>query len=304
MSLGVLYAALAFTAWGVFPLYFKQLGWVPPGELLIHRILWSLLLLAALLTWRARWAWLGTVLRQPKVLGVFVISSLLLSGNWLTYIWAVNHGHVIDASLGYFINPLVNVLLGCTLLHERLRRTQWMALALAAAGVLWLTVQAGSPPWIALVLASSFGVYGLMRKTAPLGAMEGLTLETMLLAPLALAGLGLLLAQGESHFPSADLATNAWLASAGPFTAIPLLLFAAGARRIPLSTLGLLQYIGPSIQFGLGLWVFGEPFSPSRLVGFVMIWSALAIYSAESLWRHRRQRVALAQATTTAAVAR
>lgn len=287
MSLGVLYAASAFSLWGIFPLYFKQLAWVPAGELLVHRILWSLVLVAVLLTWRRRWAWLGPVLRQPRVLLAFAASALLLSCNWLTYIWAVQHGHVIEASLGYFINPLVNVLLGCTLLHERLRRVQWMALALAAAGVLWLTLQAGTLPWIALVLASTFGVYGLLRKVAPLGALEGLTLETLLLAPLAGLALGVLLVEGRSHFPAPDLAGNLWLMAAGPFTAIPLLLFAAGARRITLATLGLLQYIGPSIQFAIGLWVFGEPFSTSRLVGFVLIWAALALYSAESLWRYR-----------------
>jgi chloramphenicol-sensitive protein RarD len=289
MSTGALYAALAFALWGIFPIYFRQIASVPPGEILIHRIVWSLVFVIVALSARRQWAWLKPVLRQPRVLAAFAASALLLSVNWLTYIWAVNNGHVIDASLGYFINPLVNVLLGYTVLHERLRRLQWMALALAAGGVLWLTVQAGHLPWIALALAGSFGCYGLLRKVALLGALEGLTLETLLLAPIAAVVLGIWMWQGSSHFPSADATTNLWLIAAGPITAIPLLLFAAGARRISLTTLGLMQYIGPTIQLALGLWLFHEPFSASRLFGFSLIWLALAMYSAESWWWTRGQ---------------
>lgn len=287
MSTGAVYAALAFALWGVFPLYFRQIGHVSPGEILIHRIVWSLVFVLVVLTWRRQWAWLRPVLGQPKVMLAFAASAVLLSANWLTYIWAVNNGHVIDASLGYFINPLVNVLLGYTVLHERLRRVQWLALGLAAAGVVWLTVLAGNLPWIALALAGSFGAYGLLRKVATLGALEGLTLETLVLAPFAIGVLGWWMAQGVSVFPAPDLGTNAWLVAAGPITAIPLLLFAAGARRITLTTLGLLQYIGPSLQLALGLWLFHEPFSPARLAGFALIWMALAVYSAESWWRSR-----------------
>jgi chloramphenicol-sensitive protein RarD len=287
MSTGAVYAALAFALWGVFPLYFRQIGHVSPGEILIHRIVWSLVFVLVVLTWRRQWAWLRPVLGQPKVMLAFAASAVLLSANWLTYIWAVNNGHVIDASLGYFINPLVNVLLGYTVLHERLRRVQWLALGLAAAGVVWLTVLAGHLPWIALALAGSFGAYGLLRKVATLGALEGLTLETLVLAPFAIGVLGWWMAQGVSVFPAPDLGTNAWLVAAGPITAIPLLLFAAGARRITLTTLGLLQYIGPSLQLALGLWLFHEPFSPARLAGFALIWMALAVYSAESWWRSR-----------------
>lgn len=294
MSTGALYAALAFALWGVFPLYFRQIATVPSGEILIHRIVWSLVFVLIVLSVRRQWAWLRPVLRQPRVLAAFTASAVLLSANWLTYIWAVNSGHVIDASLGYFINPLVNVLLGYTVLHERLRRMQWVALGLAAAGVVWLTVQAGHLPWIALALAGSFGAYGLLRKVATLGALEGLTLETLLLAPIALLVLGVWVANGTSTFPAPDLATNAWLIAAGPITAIPLLLFAAGARRISLTTLGLLQYIGPTIQLALGLWLFHEPFSAGRLIGFSLIWLALALYSAENVWwtRSRAPRVA------------
>ena len=289
MSTGAIYAALAFAAWGIFPLYFRQIAHVPSGEILIHRIVWSLVFVLIVLSLRRQWGWLKPVLRQPKVLAAFTASALLLSVNWLTYIWAVNNGHVIDASLGYFINPLVNVLLGYTVLHERLRRMQWLALGLAAAGVLWLTVQAGHLPWIALALAGSFGAYGLLRKVATLGALEGLTLETLLLAPIAAVVLGVWMFNGSSTFPAPDAPTNAWLIAAGPITAIPLLLFAAGARRISLTTLGLLQYIGPTIQLALGLWLFHEPFSAARLLGFALIWLALALYSAEGWWHGRSQ---------------
>jgi chloramphenicol-sensitive protein RarD len=295
MSTGALYAALAFALWGIFPLYFRQIADVPPGEILIHRIVWSLVFVLVVLSVRRQWGWLRPVLRQPRVLVTFAASAVLLSANWLTYIWAVNNGHVIDASLGYFINPLVNVLLGYTVLHERLRRMQWAALGIAAAGVVWLSVQAGHLPWIALMLAGSFGAYGLLRKVATLGALEGLTLETLLLSPIALLVLGVWMAQGDSHFPSADMTTNAWLIAAGPITAVPLLLFAAAARRITLTTLGLLQYIGPTLQLALGLWLFHEPFSPARLLGFALIWLALALYSVESWWQTRSQSTQAAQ---------
>ena len=293
MHSGVLCAALAFAWWGLFPLYFRIVPGINPGEVLAHRIVWCLLLMLALLAWRRQWAWLGPVLRQKKVLAAFIASALLLSSNWLTYIWSVNNGHVIDASLGYFITPLVNVLLGYTLLHERPRRAQWIALAFAAFGVIWLTVQTGRLPWIALVLAATFGCYGLLRKVAALGAVEGLTLETMLLAPLAFAAIVIWSLQGHSTFPAPDVLTNLWLIALGPITAVPLLLFAAGARRLSMTTLGLLQYIGPSIQFVLGVWVFHEPFTPARLAGFALIWIALLVYSADG-WRVTRRAAAAA----------
>ena len=293
MHPGIVYAALAFTWWGLFPLYFRVVTTVAPAEVLAHRIVWCLLLLLGLLGVRRQWAWLGAVLRQPKVLGAFAASALLLSANWLTYIWSVNNGHVVDASLGYFITPLVNVLLGYSLLHERPRRAQWAALVLASLGVAWLTWQTGRLPWIALALAATFGCYGLLRKVAVLGALEGLTLETLLLAPLALAALVLWSMQGQASFPAPDLRTNLWLIALGPITAVPLLLFAAGARRLSMTTLGLLQYIGPSIQFVLGVWIFREPFTPARLVGFGLIWLALAIYSLDG-WRVGRPVAAAA----------
>lgn len=290
---GVVYAVLAYVFWGLFPLYFTRVHHVAAPEVLVHRVVWSLALLLVVLAAQRRWAWLATLLRQPKVLGAFAASALLLSSNWLTYIWSVQNGHLIDASLGYFITPLINVLLGYTVLHERPRQAQWVALGFAAAGVVWLTIQAGQLPWIALVLALTFGAYGLLRKIAVLGALEGLALETMLLAPPALIALALWWGRGPASFPTPDLATNLWLLAAGPLTAIPLLLFAAGARRVSMTTLGLLQYIGPSIAFMLGIWVFEEPFSPARFAGFGFIWAALLVYSLDG-WRVARRQSAAA----------
>lgn len=285
---GMLYAALAYIAWGLFPLYFKRLSDVSAFEVIAHRTLWSMVFVAIVLTALRRWAWLGPVLRSPKLLGTCAVSALLLSTNWLVYVWAVQQGHVVEASLGYFINPLVNVMLGFVFLRERLRPVQWLAIGLAAAGVIWLTVTAGRLPWIALVLALSFGIYGLMRKTAHLGALEGLTLETLILSPFAAVALCWWTSQGTSAFATGGAGHIAWLLLAGPLTAVPLLLFAAGARRITLTTLGLVQYLSPTIQFLLGVWLYHEPLAGARLVGFVLIWSALAVYSAESLWRSRR----------------
>ncbi|MFA9215479.1 MAG: EamA family transporter RarD [Sphingomonadaceae bacterium] len=284
-----MYAALAFFCWGLFPLYFHALGEVPALEILAHRMLWSLLFLVLVLSARQQWKWLPAVLRQPRILFSFVASAVLLSSNWFVYIWSVNHGHVIDASLGYFINPLVNVLLGLLVLKEKLRRGQWLAIGLAAAGVAWLTWQAGQLPWIALILGCTFGAYGLLRKTAALAALEGLSLETLLLFPAALAYVVWLSWHGQNTFLNSSADSTRWLlAAAGPITAIPLLLFAAGARRIPMSVLGLLQYLSPTMQMLLGVWVFHEVFSTPRLLGFVVIWSALALYVAEGLWSTRQ----------------
>ncbi|MES2100625.1 MAG: EamA family transporter RarD [Pseudomonadota bacterium] len=287
MHLGALSAALAFVWWGLFPLYFRIVTGIAPGEVLAHRIVWCLLFLAGVLTLRRQWAWLPQALRQPKVLAAFTASALLIAANWLTYIWSVGNDHVIDASLGYFITPLFNVLLGYTLLKERPRRVQWIALAIAAVGVLWLTLQTGKLPWIALVLGITFACYGLLRKVAALGPLEGLTLETIVLGPIALAAIMLWTLQDTATFPSPALGTNLWLIALGPITAVPLLLFAAGARSLSMTALGLLQYIGPTIQLAVGVWAFGEPFGGSRLIGFACIWLALVIYTLEG-WRVSR----------------
>jgi chloramphenicol-sensitive protein RarD len=288
MNPGVVYATLAYTAWGLFPLYFHQLVGVAPLEVVMHRTLWSLVFLLLVLSAKRHWAWLFALARQPRVLGAFALSASLLTVNWLTYVWAVQNHHVLDSSLGYFILPLVNVAIGYFVLHERPRPLQWVAVAVAASGVLWLAIQAGHPPWIALTLALSFGGYGLLRKVGALGALEGLTLETLMLAPLALCVLVYLTWQGESAFVAGHTGMLGWLVLGGPLTATPLLLFAAGARRITLTTLGILQYISPSLQFVLGVWIFLEPFAPARLVGFGLIWAALVIYSADGWFSHRR----------------
>lgn len=286
---GVLNATTAFLLWGLFPLYFHAIGEVPPVEILAHRMVWSLLFLCIVLTLRRQWKWLPAVLRQPKIVATFTASALLLSANWFIYIWAVNNGHVLDASLGYFITPLVNVLLGLFVLKERLRGGQWLAIGVAATGVAWLTWQAGALPWIALALAATFGAYGLLRKTAALAALEGLSFETLLLFPLAGGYVLWLTVHGANTFVNTPSDwTRALLVAAGPITAIPLLLFAAGARKIPLSVLGMLQYIAPTMQMILGLLVFHETFSKARLAGFIVIWSALALYVAEGFITARR----------------
>ena len=288
MNRGMLQAALAYIAWGLFPLYFRELEGVGAFEIVLHRVAWSLAFLALILLWLRRWQWIATLRFQPMVLGMFALSSLVLAVNWLTYVWAVSNGHVIDASLGYFINPLVSVALGYFVLHERLRRWQWVAVALAAAGVLWLAALGPSVPWVGVVIAVSFGLYGLMRKTAALGALEGLTLETLLLAPPAIALLAWWTWLGSGGLAH-DGTTLAWLIGLGPMTSIPLLLFAAGARRISLATLGVLQYVSPTIQLLLGLWIFGESLSGDRLVGFTLTWLALVVFSVEG-WLHARRR--------------
>ena len=288
MNSGVIYAALAYTAWGLLPIFFKQLSHVSAFEVVAHRMVWALLFLLCVLLLLKRWSWLRDLTRQPKVLLSFGVSALLLSVNWSVYVWAVQNAHVIDASLGYFILPLVNVAFGYIFLKERPRRVQWLALALAATGVLWLTLQAGRLPWIALLLAATFGIYGLLRKLAPLGALEGLTLETLLLSPFALGMLAWWAWHGQGALVQADAQTMAWLLLAGPLTAIPLLLFAAGARRIPMATLGILQYISPSLQLLVGVWLYEEVLAPVRAIGFCLIWVALVVYSVDSWWSGRR----------------
>lgn len=285
MNPGLVYTALAFVSWGLFPLYFHVIAHVAPLEVVLHRSVWTLIFVAGLLAVQHRWHWLRAAFRQPRLLAVFAVAILLLAGNWLIYVYAVQTGQVVQASLGYYINPLFSVLLGVMVLGERLRPAQWVAVALAAAGVAWLTWHAGQVPWLALVLAASFAIYGLLRKTAALGPLEGLALETLLLAPLALPLLLWWTLTHDSALAQGDPATLGWLALSGPLTAVPLLLFAAGARRLPLATVGMVQYVSPSIQLMLGVWVFGEPFDTTRLAGFVLIWTALALVSVDALRR-------------------
>lgn len=284
MLLGILSAGSAFTLWGIFPLYLKLLKSVPSLEILSHRVLWSAIFLGLILALRRQWDWIHSIRTRPRISLAFIASAAMLGANWVIYIWAVNADRIIDASLGYFIAPLFNVLFG-VLLGERLKAIQWLAIALAASGVAWLTLSTGQLPWIGLVLAVTFSLYGLIRKTASLGALEGLSVETLVMLPLAALFL-LLPDSGSSHaFASGSLSLTLMLVAAGPVTAIPLLLFAFGARRIPLSVIGLLQYIGPSIQMMLGVWLYHEPFGSERQLGFALIWTALALYSLEALWR-------------------
>jgi chloramphenicol-sensitive protein RarD len=282
-QVGVAYALTAYGIWGVLPLYLKALHAVPALEVVAHRIVWAALLLLLVTAVARQWSWLRQVRERPPLVWMFVASAAGLSVNWLTYIWAVNVGRVVDASLGYFINPLFSVVLGVLVLKERLRAGQWAAVTVAGVGVLWLTLQAGQPPWIGLTLAVSFGLYGLLRKTASIDALAGLTLETWLLLPLAGGYLLYLSLTQQSSWATGGATQNALLVAAGPITAVPLLAFAAGARRIPLSLVGILQYLGPTLQLGLGVLVFHEPLPAAKLFGFALIWAALVLYTVEGL---------------------
>lgn len=286
---GLVAAIGAFTIWGVLPLYMRPLAELSALEIMAHRIVWSCLLVFAWLAWRGEVGAVRTALANPGTRYRLMITAVLISINWLIYVWSIANGHVIDASLGYFINPLLNVVLGVLLLGERLNAAQKSAVALAALGVLYLAIVAGRPPWIALALAASFGGYGLIRKVVKVEAVPGLGTETLLLVPFAAGFLVWLELQGTAAFGHAAPHINALLLGSGVVTALPLALFAFGARLIPLSTIGLVQYIGPTLQFLLGVIVFKEAFSVQRGVGFLFIWSALAIYAVDGLWRSRRQ---------------
>ena len=284
MNAGIAYALGAYLLWGLLPLYLHLLGSISTPEILAHRILWSLVTMLLLLVGLRRLAWIRGALANPLPLGRFALSASFISVNWVLYIWSINTGHTVDASLGYFINPLVNVLIGALIFKEQLRSAQKVSIALAAIGVAWLTWLAGSPPWIGLALAVSFAIYGLLRKTAVLGALEGFTVETALLAPLALGYLLWLASQGRLQFAAAPLSMQVLLALAGPATTVPLLLFAAGVRRISFSLTGVLQYLAPTLQWLTGIFVFHESFDPHKAIGFSLIWLALLVYGVESLW--------------------
>lgn len=290
---GVLLGASAYLMWGFFPAYFKALQAVPPMQILFHRVVWSFVFLAGVLAVRRDWAEFRKSALQPRVIATYALAAVLLATNWLVYVWGVNAGHVVETSLGYFINPLVSVALGVVLLKEKLRAWQWLPVGLAAAGVVYLTIASGAPPWIALTLALTFGLYGLLKKIAPLGALHGLSLETMLLFLPGLAYLLLVEVQGSGSFGHLGTPNALLLASTGVMTAIPLLMFASAARSIPLSLVGLLQYIAPTCQFLLGVLAFGEPFGPERVIGFSIIWAALVIYALEGLV-HQRKKAAQA----------
>lgn len=287
---GIIAGFMAYTLWGLLPVYWKSIEAVPALEILCHRMVWSLVFLLLVLVARGQWAWIQQVRTTPSILLLHLVSACLLTLNWFIYIWATLSGHIVDASLGYFITPLFSVVLGVLFLRERLRPGQRVAIGFAAVGVLVLTLGYGSFPWIALALTLTFGLYGLVRKVSPLGSLEGLSLETAL---LVLPALGYLLYVGAGHggaFGHAGASTTLLLAGTGPVTAIPLLLFAAAARQVRLATVGILQYIAPTFQFLLGVLAYGEPFTPARLLGFAPIWLALAIYSFEGLREERERR--------------
>ncbi len=289
MNKGYLYAVAAYVVWGFLPVYWKALQSVPALEVLSHRIVWSLVFITLLLTLRHNWHWLLGAIHSPRVLFIYFISAIFLSINWGTYIWAVDANRVVETSLGYFINPLISVLLGVIFLRERLRQGQWTAVAVAAGGVIYLTAVYQSLPWIALVLAFSFGLYGLIRKTAPLDALEGLTLETAWVFVPSLLFIIYQAARGTGAYGQGSPATTLLLMGAGVATAVPLLWFGMAARRIPLSSIGILQYIAPTCQLLIGVFLYDEPFNRAMLLGFCLIWLALIIFSTESIVHNRKQ---------------
>jgi len=292
---GLVYALLAFVMWGLFPLYFHALSAVPSIEVLAHRVVWSALLLAGWAAWRGRLGPIFAEFGKPRRMGFYALTTLLISANWWIFIWAIQNGRVLEGSLGYYINPLVNVLLGVVFLHERLNPRQWLAIAIAAGAVLWLVAAKGVVPWVSLSLALSFGSYGLIRKMAGFDAMLGLTIETLLLAPLALAGMAWWMSTGQASIGHQGLTTDLLLLAAGAVTVAPLLCFLEAGLRLKLATLGIVQYITPTMQFLLGVFVFHEHFDPERGVTFVLIWLALAIYTLDALRQHRMRPSAEAE---------
>ncbi len=285
VELGVLYAASAYVAWGIIPIFWKYLDHVGAVEIVVHRIVWTLIFaLAALGAWE-RLPKLVSALRNRNALLALTASAVLIAINWGLFIWAVTTDRIIETSLGYYINPLVSIVIGVTLLGERLTRVQMAAIALATLGVLNQTISLGYLPWVSLVLALSFGFYGLIRKTVAVESLEGLTVEAIILAPLSLGYIVYLVASGQGAFFHVDVTTDFLLILAGPLTAIPLLMFSAGVRLIRLSTIGFLQYLAPSISLVLAVFLYNEPFTHAHAVTFALIWSALALVSWEAFRR-------------------
>ncbi len=294
MNRGTLVALSAYIAWGLLPIYWKTIEQVPPQEILSHRVVWSLLVVLGLLALQRNGGLLRRIAARPALAAPLVGSAALLAINWFTYLWANNNGHIVETSLGYFINPLVNVLLGVVFLRERVRGWQGVAIGLAFAGVAYLTLSHGRLPWIALTLALSFGFYGLIRKTTTLGSVEGFTVEMSVMFVPALAFLVYLAATGQGAFGGPDVRLNLLLAFAGVATAIPLVVFAYAARRVTMTTLGIVQYVAPTLQFLIGVLVYGESFTRARIIGFSLIWAALLVYAIDGLVTRRKPAPAAA----------
>jgi chloramphenicol-sensitive protein RarD len=287
MNKGILNGLAAYVLWGFFPIYWKLLQDVPALQVIGHRIGWSFILLMGVILLTRQWKEFRSAAFAPRTIALYSVAAVLLSINWLVYVWGVNAGFIVETSLGYFINPLISVLLGMLFLGERLRPAQWVPVGLAAAGVTYLTVAYGRLPWIALSLAFSFGIYGLVKKVAPLGSLYGLTLETALVFPIALAYLLYVGVTGEGSFLRNGSLTDLLLIGTGVVTSIPLLMFASAARQIPLTMIGVLQYIAPTIQFLIGVFLYHEPFDQSRLIGFSLVWMALIIFWVENYFANR-----------------
>ncbi|WAH59281.1 EamA family transporter RarD [Pseudomonas silvicola] len=286
---GYLLGLTAYICWGLFPLYFKAIEAVPAVEIIVSRVLWSALFGSLLLAAWKHPGWFRQLRDNPRRLAILAGSGTLIAANWLIYVWAVNNGRMVEASLGYYINPLVNVLLGMLVLGERLRRLQWLAVGLAAAGVAQQIWQVGSVPWVSLALALTFGFYGLIRKQAPVAALPGLVVETWLLVPLALIWLALNPGANSAQ-PDFWLTTDGlWLLAAGPITLVPLVSFNAAARHLPYTTLGFLQYLAPTLVLLLAVFKYHEPLSANALVAFAFIWAALLIYSIDAVVNLRRK---------------
>lgn len=294
---GFLLAAAAYAMWGLFPLYWTLLESAGAVEILAHRIVWSLVVMVALTVGLRRTPQLRHILRTPRLLGILTLAAVVIAFNWGGFIYGVNAGRVVEVSLGYFINPLVTVLLGVVVLGERLRRVQWVAIGIATLAVVVLTVDYGHPPWIAFLLAASFGTYGLAKKKADVEAVESLTFETLVLTPVALGYLVWLWAQGSASFGSDGVVHSALLVSTGLVTAVPLICFGAAAIRVSMTTIGLLQYLAPTLQFVLGLVVFHEGLSTEKWVGFALVWLALALFTTEALRGRRAQLRLIAEAS-------
>jgi chloramphenicol-sensitive protein RarD len=290
---GILSGIGAYLIWGFMPIWLKQIQSVPALQILAHRIVWSLVLLVLIILLRRQLSELLRAAQSTKILLIYTTAATLLAANWLTYIYAVNSNHIVESSLGYFINPLVNVLLGVVVFRERLRPWQWLPVGIATVGVTYLTIDYGRLPWIALVLAVTFALYAVVKKAAPLGPLRGLAIETAILVLPAMVYLAGVELNGSGHFTNYGLQQDALLAFAGVITSIPLLLFGTAARSIPLSMVGLLQYIAPTCQFLLGVLVYREPFTASRLIGFAIIWAALAIFWGEGFITSRRNSAAV-----------